>query len=238
MDLALDQAARFGAVVEVVTTGELADERFRSNPSDRCYYCKNELYRRLGEVAGRIGARAILDGTIVDDLSDHRPGRRAAEEREVRAPLAELGFSKADVRAAAAHYGLESASKPASPCLASRIPYGTEITRENLSMVERAEEVLRLLGFRDLRVRHYGDTARIEVPLEALPELVAPGMRERVVSALLGIGYHRVTVDLEGFRSGSLNRDLGDATARESMSGAAEMGSDSKKREPSHHERG
>ncbi|HKQ59425.1 MAG TPA: ATP-dependent sacrificial sulfur transferase LarE, partial [Candidatus Eisenbacteria bacterium] len=133
--LALEQAAAFGARIEVVPTGELSDPSFRANSTDRCYHCKSELYRRLDQVAERTGAAAILDGTIVDDLSDWRPGRRAAAEHRVRSPLAELGFGKADVRAAAAHLGLASRDKPASPCLASRIPYGTEITRDILGMV-------------------------------------------------------------------------------------------------------
>jgi uncharacterized protein len=208
LELALAQAQGFGARVEIVTTGELADPAFRSNPANRCYHCKSELYRRLGEVAARIGAEAILDGTIADDLTDYRPGRRAASERAVRSPLAELGFTKLDVREAARHYGLESHDKPASPCLASRIPYGTEITRENLSMVERGEQLLRSLGFREVRLRHHGDVARVEVPLAELERLIAPGVRERVVDGLRGIGYRYVTLDLEGFRSGSLNAGL------------------------------
>ena len=126
----------------------------------------------------------------------------------MRSPLADLGFSKADVRAAAEHLGLSSADKPASPCLASRIPYGTAITRENLGQIERAEEALRSLGFGELRVRHYGDTARIEVPLRDLPRLIEPGTRERAILALKAAGYARVTIDLEGLRSGNLNRDL------------------------------
>lgn len=205
LELALAQAAAFGALVEIVTTGELADPHFRANPTDRCYHCRAELYRQLDAVARRAGATAILDGTIADDLSDWRPGRRAAAEHRVRSPLAELGFTKADVRAAAAHYRLASQDKPASPCLASRIPYGIEITRENLNMVERAEEIVRSLGFRELRVRHHGDVARIEVPLAELPRLLEPGVRDSLVSSLKGLGYRFVTVDLEGFRSGSLN---------------------------------
>ena len=208
LELALAQGAAFGARVEVVATGELSDPRFRSNPADRCYHCKSELYRRLGEVAARLGAAAVLDGTIADDLVDFRPGRRAAAEYQVRSPLAELGFAKADVRAVAAHYGLASRDKPAAPCLASRIPYGTEITRQSLDMVERAEELLRGLGFRELRVRHLGETARIEVPLADLARLVEPGLRERAVAGLKGIGYRVVALDLEGFRSGSLNAGL------------------------------
>lgn len=208
LELALAQAAAFGAAIEQVPTGELSDPNFRANPADRCYHCKRELYRRLDQVAARVGAAAILDGTIVEDLTDWRPGRRAAAERNVRSPLAELGFGKADVRALAAHYGLASTDKPASPCLASRIPYGTEITRENLNMVEKAEEALRSLGFRELRVRHHGEVARVEVPLADLPRLLEAGVRDRLVAALKAAGYRFVAVDLEGFRSGSLNSSL------------------------------
>jgi uncharacterized protein len=204
LELARAQAASFGARLEVVTTGELSDPAFRSNPVSRCYACRSELFRRLAGIAERERA-VVLDGTIVDDLSDWRPGRRAAAERAVRSPLAELGFRKADVRAAAARYGLASAGKPASPCLASRIPYGTEITQESLRRIERAEELLRMLGFVELRVRHHGDTARIEVPLPDVPRLVSPGTRERVVTGLKSLGYRYVTLDLEGLRSGSLN---------------------------------
>jgi uncharacterized protein len=203
--LALEQAASFGARVEVVSTGELADPDFRKNHADRCYHCKSELYRELVELAGRLGASAILDGTIADDLADWRPGRRAAHERAVLSPLAELGFTKADVREAARRLGLPSRDKPASPCLASRIPYGVEITREKLGMVGRAEELLRSLGFGELRVRHHEDLARVEVPLAELTRLLEPGVRERLVAGLKALGYRYVTVDLEGFRSGSLN---------------------------------
>jgi uncharacterized protein len=206
--LALEQAGRFGAAVEVVTTGELADPAFRSNPADRCYHCKSELYTQLDAVAARLGGAVIVDGTIRDDLGDWRPGRRAAGEHAVHSPLAELGFDKTDVRAVAASYGLTSADKPASPCLASRIPYGTEITRENLSMVERGEALLRSLGFPECRVRHHGDVARVEIPLADLPRALAPVLREELVSGLRLIGYRFVSIDLEGLRSGSLNRTL------------------------------
>jgi pyridinium-3,5-biscarboxylic acid mononucleotide sulfurtransferase len=205
MALALDQAAAFGARVEVVATGELSDPAFRRNDPSRCYHCKSELYGELSAVAGRLGADAILDGTIADDLSDWRPGRRAAAEREVRSPLAELGFTKADIRAAASHYGLSSRDKPASPCLASRIPYGTEITREMLGMIESAEDLVRSLGFRELRVRHHGDVARIEIPLAELPRALEPEVRQNLVDGLKALGYRHVALDLEGFRSGSLN---------------------------------
>ena len=206
LELALAQAATFGSRVEVVTTGELSDPNFSSNPIRRCYFCKRELYRELDRVARRHGAEAILDGTIADDLGDWRPGRAAADEAQVRSPLAELGFSKADVRAVAASFGLSSQDKPASPCLASRIPYGMEITREILERVERGEELLRALGFRELRLRHHGDVARVEVPAADLPKVLE--VRERLVEGLKLAGYRYVTLDLEGFRSGSLNAAL------------------------------
>jgi uncharacterized protein len=205
LELALAQCRRIGARVETVTTGELADPVFASNPNDRCYHCKSELYRQLAAVAAREGGSVVIDGTIADDLSDWRPGRRAADERDVVSPLAELGFRKADVRAAADSLGLASAGKPASPCLASRIPYGTRITRENLSQVERAEACLRDLGFPELRVRHHGETARIEVPLADLPRLARPDVREAAVAGLKALGYRWVALDLEGLRSGNLN---------------------------------
>lgn len=208
LELALDQARSFGAAVRIVPTGELADPDFRSNPTTRCYHCKSELYLRLGEVARETGAAAVLDGTIADDLGDWRPGRRAADERGVRSPLADIGFTKSDIRAAAGYLGLESHDKPASPCLASRIPYGTEITREILNMVEKAEALLKSLGLREVRVRHHGDTARIEVPIADLSRFVEPGVREDVVAGFKALGYKRITLDLEGFRSGSLNQDL------------------------------
>jgi uncharacterized protein len=212
--LALEQAAAFGAQVEIVTTGELADPAFRANPADRCYHCKSELYRELDVVAERVAAKAVLDGTILDDLGDWRPGRRAAEQHEVRSPLAELGFTKVDVRAAAAGYGLASQDKPASPCLASRIPYGTEITREILGMVEQGEELLRSLGFSELRLRHHGDVARIEVPAADLARVLAPETRDVLITGIKRLGYTYVTLDLEGFRSGSLNAAL-EATDRD-----------------------
>jgi uncharacterized protein len=205
LELALAQARALGARVETVTTGELSDPAFASNPDDRCYHCKRELYRELAVVAAREGAATVVDGTIADDLADWRPGRRAAAEHGVRSPLAELGFRKPDVRAAAASLGLSSAGKPASPCLASRIPHGTRITRENLGQVEAAEAALRGLGFAELRVRHHGETARIEVPVGEIPRLAAAEAREAAVSALRGLGFRWVSLDLEGLRSGNLS---------------------------------
>jgi uncharacterized protein len=203
-ELAREQARSFGARLEVVATGELADPRFRANPVDRCYHCRASLFARLDELAARVGA-VVVDGTLFADLAEFRPGRRAAAEHGVRSPLAELGFLKPDVRAAAAHFGLASAAKPASPCLASRIPYGDEITPGKLAVVAAAEALLRSLGLAELRVRHHGDTARIEVALADLGRLVEPETRRRVVDGLKSLGYRYITIDLEGFRSGSLN---------------------------------
>jgi len=226
LELALAQAARIGARVETVATGELSDPTFASNPLDRCYHCKHALYEQLARVAAREEAAAerdagpgadarqrvrvsVTDGTIHDDLADHRPGRRAAGEHQVRSPLAELGFSKRDVRAAAESLGLASSGKPASPCLASRIPYGTTITRDNLSQVERAEGLLRELGFTELRVRHHGETARLEVPIAQLARFAEPSLRARVVDGFKALGFRWVTLDLEGLRSGNLNPPRG-----------------------------
>jgi pyridinium-3,5-biscarboxylic acid mononucleotide sulfurtransferase len=213
LELALAQAERIGARVETVRTGELADPAFAANDTDRCYHCKRELHTQLAEVAARRGG-VTVDGTIADDLHDWRPGRRAAAEHGVRSPLAELGFAKSDVRAAAGLLGLESAGKPASPCLASRIPYGTPVTRANLSQVERAEALLGALGFPELRVRHHGEIARIEVPLAELARLAAPDARQAVVDGLKSLGFRWVTLDLEGLRSGNMNNS-GTAAERE-----------------------
>ena len=214
LELALAQAERIGARVETVRTGELADPAFAANDTDRCYHCKTELYAQLAAVAARRPGTVVVDGTISDDLADWRPGRRAAAEHEVRSPLAELGFAKADVRAAAELLGLESAGKPASPCLASRIPYGTAVTRENLSQVERAEALLRGFGFAELRVRHHGEIARVEVTLSDLARLTEPATRQGVVDGLKSLGFRWITLDLEGLRSGNMNNS-GTAASRE-----------------------
>jgi uncharacterized protein len=208
LELALAQAQALGAAVEVVKTGELSNPAFAANDPDRCYHCKSELYRQLTGVAARFGAAAVLDGTIGDDLFDHRPGRRAADERDVKSPLAALGFRKEDVRAAAAHLGLASRAKPASPCLASRIPYGTPVTAGALASIEAAEASLRALGFEELRVRHHGEVARIELSLREMDRALEPAMRASIVAAVRSAGYTFVALDLEGFRSGSLNRTL------------------------------
>jgi len=205
----LDVVEALGAAHEIIETAELEDPNYRANPANRCYYCKHELYGKLAQIARERGARYIVDGFNLDDAQDHRPGRRAAEEFAVRSPLAEAGFSKADVRALAKQLGLEVWDKPALACLSSRFPYGTPISLELLRQVERAEDAVLAAGIRECRVRHHGEIARIEVPLEELERLIAPGTREAIVAGVQAAGYRYVTIDLGGYVRGNLNRALG-----------------------------
>lgn len=198
-------AAARGLRWRTVRTAELARPGYVANAGDRCYHCRAELFDALAPIAAAEGAAVAL-GTILDDLSDHRPGLRAAAERGVLAPLADAGFTKADVRAAARSLGLAVWDKPAAPCLASRVPYGTPVTIGTLHRVGRAEAALRALGYSELRVRHYGDRARVELPLADLPRAFEE--RDRVVAAVRGAGYHEVTLDPKGLRSGNLNAQL------------------------------
>lgn len=205
---ALAQAHVLGIEPRVIATAELDDPRFALNPSNRCYFCKGELYERLAELARAEGLGTVLDGTNADDLNDHRPGRRAAEEHAVRSPLAECGLTKADVRALAAQLGLPSAEKPAMPCLSSRFPYGTRITGAQLAQVEAGEAWLRDRGFRDVRLRHHGTVARLELETEELSRLVEEPLRSACVAHFKSLGFTYVALDLQGFRSGSLNEAL------------------------------
>jgi len=207
--LALDVAARFGFAHRMLRTNELANELYARNEADRCYHCKSELFRRLVPLAREEGYAHVAYGLIVDDLSDYRPGHRAAAEAGVRAPLAEAGFTKDDVRALSRAFGLPTAELPASPCLASRLPYGTPVTSEALARVDRAEAALRALGFRELRVRHLGESARVEIAREEMPRLDAePGLRRAAEEAARAAGYARVEIDPEGYRRGRLNDAL------------------------------
>lgn len=186
-----------------VETDELADPAYVANAGDRCFHCKSALMDALDAFTGT----PVL-GVNVDDLGDHRPGQRAAAERGARFPLVDAGFTKADVRAASRHLGLRTWDKPAAACLSSRIPYGTAVTLGTLSTVAAAESALKRLGFRDLRVRHYGDLARIELGAGEIADAFA--RRDEIVAAVRGAGYRYVTLDLEGLRSGNLNAALRD----------------------------
>jgi uncharacterized protein len=211
-----DLAAEWGLRWREVETDELADAAYTRNDADRCYWCKDALLRAAGPLAEAEDATVVL-GVNVDDLGDHRPGQRAASERGAAFPLVDAGFTKADVRAWSQRLGLRTWDKPAAACLASRLPYGTPVTLGRLATVERAEAALRALGFRELRVRHYGGTARLEVPLDRLADVVA--LREAVVVAVQAAGYRYVTLDLEGLRSGNLNAALGLAARPGGVSG-------------------
>jgi pyridinium-3,5-biscarboxylic acid mononucleotide sulfurtransferase len=188
-----------------VPTGEVADPAYRSNDADRCYHCKTSLLDALTPLAESERATVVL-GVNLDDLGDHRPGQRAAAERGARFPLVECGYSKDEVRRASRRLGLRTWDKPAAACLASRVPYGTPVTLGTLTTVARAESGLRALGFRQLRVRHYGDLARVELDPDELARAVE--LRREVVSVVRDAGYTYVTLDLEGFRSGNLNAAL------------------------------
>jgi uncharacterized protein len=195
-------AGEWGLRWTAVSTHEMARAAYRANDPDRCYHCKAELMDVLAPIAAAEDATVVL-GVNVDDLGDHRPGQRAAAEKGAAFPLVTAGLAKSEVRAASRRLGLRTWDKPAAACLASRVPYGTEVSVAVLSRVERAEAVLHELGFRQVRVRHYGDTARIEVEMSELDRLL--DVRAEIVAGVRGAGYRYVTVDLEGFRSGNLN---------------------------------
>jgi uncharacterized protein len=198
-------AAEVGARHEWLDTREFDDAKYLANPENRCYFCKTELYSRLVPLAGQRGLAAVVNGVNADDLGDYRPGLQAAGEFGVHAPLAEAGIGKEDVRRISRLLGLSIFDKPASPCLSSRVQYGEAITPEKLRRIDAAETLLRSLGFRECRVRHHDTLARIELPLDELAGAVEPSMRARIDAGLRELGYLYVTLDLRGFRSGSMN---------------------------------
>ena len=208
-ELALQLAQRFGLNHRLIETQELTDPAYARNEADRCYHCKSELFRRLLPIAAAEGLSCVAYGLIADDLSDFRPGHRAAVEAGVRFPLADVGLTKPQVRELSLEMGLPTWDMPASPCLASRIAYGTPVTVEALGRVERAEAGLSRLGFREFRVRHVGGgAARVEVAPAELPRLDDPGLRQAVETAVTSAGYQVVVIDPQGYRRGRLNEDL------------------------------
>ena len=209
LEAASDLMRDFGIRHEVVRTGELQNPDYASNPVNRCYFCKQELFTHMQRMAAELEADAILYGQNSDDVGDFRPGALAARDYGVRAPLQEAGFDKQDVRDLAKAWGLPVWNRPAMACLSSRFPYGTPVTAEGLRMVDRAEAFLRGLGFEQLRVRHHTDVARIELPAADLDRLLGDAeLSSRIHGALTGIGYRFAAADLRGFRSGSLNEVL------------------------------
>lgn len=199
-------AVQIGIAHRVIRTEEFANPDYVRNNTDRCYFCKSELYGRLSGLLGELDADWILSGANLDDTGDHRPGMRAAGEHGVRHPLQECGFDKAAVRKLAKAWDLPTWDKPATPCLSSRVAYGEEVTPERLKMIDKAEQWLRAEGLKVVRIRwHKGDMARVEVPLDELPRLASPAMRSGLIAKCRELGFKFVTLDLEGFRSGSLN---------------------------------
>jgi len=208
LPLAQKFARSLGVTHRVLPTKELESEQFVRNSPERCYFCKRELFAKLSKIAEVEGISHILDGSNTDDLKDTRPGRKAAREFSVLSPLVEAGFTKNDVRELARRLDLPVYDKPSLACLSSRIPYGTRITPELLRTIQRAEDRLHALGFRQVRVRHHGDTARIELGREDFPKMLSNGTAGRIASALKEFGYTYVCLDLEGYRTGSMNEAI------------------------------
>jgi pyridinium-3,5-biscarboxylic acid mononucleotide sulfurtransferase len=206
-DAARRVAGQFGVPIREIDTRELDDPHYAANPSNRCFFCKSELWSRIIPIARAGGFATIVDGTNSDDLTDHRPGAAAGVEQGVLSPLALLGFTKAEIRQLSRRRGIPTWEQPSSPCLASRIPYGTAVTAERLSQIETAERALRTLGIRgDLRVRHHGDLARVELPAADIDAWLVPNAARRLRDAVCSAaGFARVAIDIRGYRSGSLN---------------------------------
>jgi len=201
-------AAEFNLSHEVIQTAEMERPEYRANGTDRCYHCKHELYTHLTALARARGFAAVADGNNADDRGDYRPGRRAAREFGVISPLDEAGLTKADIRTLSYDAGLPCWDEPASACLSSRIPYFSEVTTEKLHVIEQAEEAVRSLGFRVVRVRHHGEVARLELAPEEMPRALDPGVARALDTALRALGFRYVALDLKGYRLGSLNEGV------------------------------
>ena len=199
---------QFGFTREIIKTDELEDDRYRVNEPNRCYFCKDELYGKLAPLAYERAIKFIVDGSTTDDLGDYRPGRAAATEHGVRSPLIEVGISKSEVRELSRRVGLPTWDKPASPCLSSRIAYGTTVTIERLATVDRGEEIMRDLGFREFRVRHHDKLVRIEIAPNELDQALCRDMADELAKRFRELGFKYVTLDLHGYRTGAMNEVL------------------------------
>ena len=200
--------SRFGFHHEIIQTNELEDTRYLANAPDRCYFCKTELYGKLAPLAEERGFAFVIDGSTTDDLGDYRPGRAAAGERGVRSPLIEVGMSKREVRELSRRAGLPTWDKPASPCLSSRIAYGTPVTIERLGTVDRGEELMRSLGFREFRVRHHDELVRLEIAPSELDRALDRAVVDTLAQKFRALGFRYVTLDLHGYRTGAMNEIL------------------------------
>jgi uncharacterized protein len=206
--LALRVAREFSLRHEIIETAELQRPEYRANPANRCYFCKDELFTHLAALARARGVAHVLDGNNADDRGDYRPGRQAAREHGVLSPLDEADLTKDDIRTLAREAGMSTWDEPASACLSSRIPYGAEVTDEKLRQIERAEDAVRALGFRVFRVRHHDGLARLEIARAEMPRALDPDITERLVAGVKAAGYQFVSLDLQGYRLGSLNEAL------------------------------
>ncbi len=207
-EIALDLVKRYNFRHEFIASQEMEDSNYVENPSNRCYFCKHELYSRLQELARLRGFRYVIDGNNLDDTSDYRPGRRAGRELDIRSPLIEAGLNKAEIRELSRRQGLPTWNQPASACLSSRIPYGSPVTREKLRMIDQGEQMMRTLGFSQTRVRHHGDIARIEIAREEMPKALNIDVFDRLSSEFRKIGFRFVAIDVDGYRTGALNSIL------------------------------
>jgi len=207
-EMAIRVASDFGIPHRFITTREMESSDYRANRADRCYFCKSELFNALGGLREELGFDAVAYGVNVDDTDDFRPGQRAAAESDVLSPFLDAGLSKAEIRSLSRAAGLPTAELPASACLSSRLPYGTEVTPERLRQVEEGEERLRALGFRQVRLRHHGHLARIEIAPDELPRALTADVARAIVGAIKPLGFRWVSLDLEGYRTGSLNEVL------------------------------
>jgi len=208
LECAKEIAKEFGVEHLTIESEELKMPQFRMNPSDRCYYCKTELFQKLKDVAKERDLNFVIDGTNYDDIGDHRPGMKALRELGIRSPLKEAMMTKEDIRSFSRKMGLKTWNKPSFACLASRFPYGKEITREKLSIVDKAESFLRGLNFKQVRVRHHGEIARIELERNDIGTFISKGLMDKVVKKFKELGFLYVTLDLEGYRTGSMNEPL------------------------------
>jgi pyridinium-3,5-biscarboxylic acid mononucleotide sulfurtransferase len=206
--IVVDLVTRYGLRHEFIASDEMSDTNYVENPSNRCYFCKHELYTKLQNMAMQRGFRYVIDGNNVDDTGDYRPGRQAGRELQIRSPLIEAQLNKAEIRELSHLQGLPTWDQPASACLSSRIPYGSPVTAEKLRMIDQGEEMMRALGFSQTRVRHHGEIARIEIAREEMPGALTLEMFERLSREFKRIGFRFVAVDVDGYRTGALNEVL------------------------------
>ena len=211
--IALDLVERYGFRHEFIESDEMSDANYVGNPSNRCYFCKHELYAKLQDIALQRGFRYVVDGNNLDDTGDYRPGREAGRKLEIRSPLIEAELKKTAIRALSERLGLPTWDQPASACLSSRIPYGTPVTVEKLRMIDRGEEIMRALGFNQTRVRHHGDVARIEIARDELPRALDIEIFDRISREFKSVGFRFVAIDVDGYRTGALNEVLTQITA-------------------------